>query len=57
MEITAVERGGTHLYFASTPEALTPLLKAYEGQRLIVRPSNLEDVFLQLIEGDERSDA
>jgi hypothetical protein len=29
------------------------LLKAYEGQRLIVRPSNLEDVFLQLVETSE----
>ncbi|MBD0370815.1 MAG: ABC transporter ATP-binding protein [Pyrinomonadaceae bacterium] len=49
-EITAIERGGAHLYFAPQPEALTPLLKAYEGQRLIVRPSNLEDVFLQLVD-------
>lgn len=48
--ITAVERGGAHLYFAPSPEALTPLLKAYDGQRLIVRPSNLEDVFLQLVD-------
>jgi lipooligosaccharide transport system ATP-binding protein len=48
--ITAVERGGAHLYFAPAPEALTPLIKAYEGHRLVVRPSNLEDVFLQLID-------
>ena len=52
-EITVVERGGAHLYFAPAPEALTPLIKAYEGQRLVVRPSNLEDVFLQLIESGE----
>ena len=49
-EIRAVERGGAHLYFAPAAEALTPLLKAYEGSRLIVRPSNLEDVFLQLVD-------
>ncbi|HEY0321118.1 MAG TPA: ABC transporter ATP-binding protein [Pyrinomonadaceae bacterium] len=54
-EITAVERGGAHLYFAPEPEALTPLLKAYEGQRLVVRPSNLEDVFLQLVETEGNS--
>jgi lipooligosaccharide transport system ATP-binding protein len=52
-EITAVERGGAHLYFAPSPEALTPLIKAYEGQRLVVRPSNLEDVFLQLVDMNE----
>jgi lipooligosaccharide transport system ATP-binding protein len=52
-EISAVERGGAHLYFAPAPEALTPLLKAYEGHRLVVRPSNLEDVFLQLIDNGE----
>jgi lipooligosaccharide transport system ATP-binding protein len=52
-EISATVRGGAHLYFAPAPEALTPLIKAYEGQRLIVRPSNLEDVFLQLVETSE----
>ena len=51
-EITARERVGAHLYFASAPEALTPLIKAYEDKRPIVRPSNLEDVFLQLVTGD-----
>jgi lipooligosaccharide transport system ATP-binding protein len=51
--ITAFERGGAHLYFAESPEALTPLLRVYEGQRLVVRPSNLEDVFLQLVETGE----
>ena len=52
-EITAVERGGAHLYFAPGPDSLTPLIKAYEGQRLVVRPSNLEDVFLQLVDTSE----
>ena len=51
--IVAVARGGAHLYFAPSPEALTPLLKAYEGRRLVVRPSNLEDVFLQLVDTSE----
>jgi lipooligosaccharide transport system ATP-binding protein len=47
--ISAVERGGAHFYFAPTPEHLTPLMKHYEGRRMLVRPSNLEDVFLQLV--------
>lgn len=53
-EVTATERGGAHLYFAPGPEFLTPLIKTYEGQRLVVRPSNLEDVFLQLVDMSER---
>jgi lipooligosaccharide transport system ATP-binding protein len=48
-QISASERNGAHFYFAETPELLTPLLKRYEGRRLAIRPSNLEDVFLQLI--------
>ncbi len=51
--ITAIERGGAHLYFAARPEDLTPLMKAYEGRRLLIRPSNLEDVFLQLVDDEE----
>lgn len=51
--IMAVERGGAHLYFAPGPESLTPLIKAYEKERLVVRPSNLEDVFLQLVDMTE----
>ncbi len=51
--ITAMERGGAHLYFAARPEDLTPLMKAYEGRRLLIRPSNLEDVFLQLVDDEE----
>lgn len=50
--ISAVERGGAHFYFAPGPELLTPLMKHYEGRRMLIRPSNLEDVFLQLV-GDE----
>lgn len=55
--ITAIERGGAHLYFASGPEALTPLIKAYEDKRLVVRPSNLEDVFLQLVDTSDGVDS
>lgn len=47
--ISAVERGGAHFYFAASPELLTPLMKHYEGRRMLIRPSNLEDVFLQII--------
>lgn len=50
--ISAVERGGAHFYFAPGPELLTPLMKYYEGRRMLIRPSNLEDVFLQLVGGD-----
>jgi lipooligosaccharide transport system ATP-binding protein len=47
--ISAVERGGAHFYFAAAPELLAPLMKRYEGRRMLIRPSNLEDVFLQII--------
>ncbi|HEV2913996.1 MAG TPA: ABC transporter ATP-binding protein [Pyrinomonadaceae bacterium] len=50
--VSAVERGGAHFYFAATPEHLTPLMKRYEGRRMLIRPSNLEDVFLQLVGRD-----
>lgn len=56
-EVTSVYRGGAHFYFAQTPELLTPMMKLYEGRRVLLRPSNLEDVFLQLIgDGGEESD-
>ena len=42
-------RNGAHLYFAADADSLTPLLKYYDGYRLLIRPSNLEDVFLQLV--------
>jgi lipooligosaccharide transport system ATP-binding protein len=42
-------RGSTHLYFAETPEELTPLMNFYSSRQMILRPSNLEDVFLKLI--------
>ena len=55
-QISAVLRGGAHFYFAAEPALLTPLMKRYEGRRVLLRPSNLEDVFLQLV-GDGREDA
>lgn len=51
--VTAVSRSGAHLYFAADTDMLTPLLKSYEGYRLLMRPSNLEDVFLQLVAPEE----
>jgi lipooligosaccharide transport system ATP-binding protein len=58
-QVSAVTRGGAHFYFAPDPELLTPLMKRYEGRRTLLRPSNLEDVFLQLVgdgNGDDESD-
>jgi lipooligosaccharide transport system ATP-binding protein len=58
--VEATRRNGAHFYFAAAPELLTPLMKHYEGHRMAVRPSNLEDVFLRLVgdredEGEETS--
>jgi lipooligosaccharide transport system ATP-binding protein len=47
--VRALERSGAHLYFAPAPELLTPIMKRYEGRRTILRPSNLEDVFLEIV--------
>lgn len=49
-EIIAQKRGSAHLYFASTPDELTALMKSYGSRQMILRPSNLEDVFLQMTE-------
>jgi lipooligosaccharide transport system ATP-binding protein len=46
--IMAERRGATHFYFAPTPDALAPLLSTYAGCETVLRPSNLEDVFLRL---------
>lgn len=48
-DVAATIRNGAHFYFAAAPELLTPLMKHYEGRRMVVRPSNLEDVFLRLV--------
>lgn len=45
-------RGNTHVYFADAAEHLTPLMATYGTRPMLLRPSNLEDVFLQIT--DER---
>ena len=52
-EISAVKRNGAHFYFAATPELLAPLMKEFTDKRVLLRPSNLEDVFLQIVESNE----
>lgn len=55
--VTALSRKGAHLYFAENPELLTHIMKQYEGLKTVVRPSNLEDVFLQLVEAESEETA
>lgn len=52
-DIRALERGGAHLYFADAVETLTPLIKLYATHRTLLRPTNLEDVFLEFVETDD----
>ena len=47
--IAAVERNNAHFYFAAEAETLTHLMNEYQGRRRMIRLSNLEDVFLQLV--------
>jgi len=47
--ITSVARNAAHFYFAAGAEMLTPLMQEYEGRRPMIRLSNLEDVFLQIV--------
>jgi lipooligosaccharide transport system ATP-binding protein len=49
-DILAIKRGSTHLYFAEVPDLLAPLMRDYEPHPMMLRPSNLEDVFLQLVD-------
>jgi len=51
--IHAVTRNNAHFYFAADADMLTPLMKEYEGRRRMIRLSNLEDVFLQLVSDHE----
>jgi len=48
--IISQKRGSTHIYFAETLEALTPLMNLYGSRQMILRPASLEDVFLQLLD-------
>lgn len=51
--VRGVERSGAHLYFGDSPERLAPLMKFYEGRRMLLRPSNLEDVFLEIVGAED----
>lgn len=55
--VAAVTRNNAHYYFAADAETLTPLMKEYEGRRRMIRLSNLEDVFLQLVSDNEETRA
>jgi lipooligosaccharide transport system ATP-binding protein len=46
--VMAVQRGTAHLYFAENTQLLTPLMNRYGTRPMLLRPSNLEDVFLQI---------
>ena len=47
--IIAQKRGSSHLYFAENPDQLMPLMNYYGNRQMLLRPSNLEDVFLQFV--------
>jgi lipooligosaccharide transport system ATP-binding protein len=47
-QVFAERRGSTHFYFAASAEQLAPLMSEYDGCEAVLRPSNLEDVFLLL---------
>lgn len=49
-QILAFNRGFIHLYFAENPDELTPLMNYYGTRPMLLRPSNLEDVFLSLLD-------
>ncbi len=51
-QVLAEQRGSTHFYFAPSAEELAPLMKAYEDHEVLLRPSNLEDVFLLLTDNE-----
>lgn len=48
--ILGTRRGAAHLYFAEHADEITPLMQHYGSRPMLLRPSNLEDVFLQLLE-------
>jgi lipooligosaccharide transport system ATP-binding protein len=55
--ISAVARNNAHFYFAADAETLTPLMKSYDGRRRMIRLSNMEDVFLQLVSDESEISA
>jgi len=48
--ILSQKRGLSHIYFAETTDELTSLISFYGSRQMLLRPSNLEDVFLQINE-------
>lgn len=50
--VLAERRGSSHFYFAASTEELAPLIKEYEDGEVVLRPSNLEDVFLLLTDNE-----
>ena len=48
--VRAFSRKGTQFYFANTPELLYPIMRDYAGCRTLIRPSNLEDAYLQMVD-------
>jgi lipooligosaccharide transport system ATP-binding protein len=53
--VSALTRNNAHFYFAAAAETLTPIMRRYEGRRRMIRLSNLEDVFLQLLSDNEKA--
>lgn len=51
--VRATTRGSAHLYFAQTAEELTTLISVYGSRAVLLRPANLEDVFIQLTVDEE----
>lgn len=51
--VSGVTRNNAHFYFAAEAEMLTPLMHQYDGKRRMIRLSNLEDVFLQLVSDNQ----
>ncbi|MEP7341931.1 MAG: ATP-binding cassette domain-containing protein [Acidobacteriota bacterium] len=51
-QVFAERQGSTHFYFADSAEQLAPLMREYEDCEALLRPSNLEDVFLLLTDRD-----
>lgn len=47
--ISAVSRGTLHIYFGDNSDDLAKIMQYYGTRPMILRPSNLEDVFLGLI--------
>jgi lipooligosaccharide transport system ATP-binding protein len=54
--LRSISRAGAHIHFGPTPESLSPLIKLYEGRRVLLRPSNLEDFFLETVGEDATED-